>query len=424
MARQRSGSIEMVGKVWYARVTIDLPDGTSERRYVCLDTSDKTRAESLKRKLVAEIAAGRVLARAKLAVRVAETVTERADAWCKSREARGVAMVDSERGYFKHHVLDRIGPMALADVRKADIRAVLDAAAAKGLARGTVAHVRRMLVRFFNELEGDDVIPVTPMRGVKMPIMKDDKRQRTPLTDDEYSRLFACTSVDIEIKVLVLFARTLGGARACEATRLDWGMLDRETFAKCIIARGKTRAFQALIVPDMLRPFLRAWWNAAGQPETGPVFPVRRGPRKGRQRATSLFAPRFRRALLKAGVTRHEVHKDTAYSRRTDFHTLRREYVSALASANVNEQTAMALASHSSSAVHKRYQLAQINALPASALPLFNADIANSIGCRPANSNRRAVQVPVTMSGTPDSNRRHSAWEVEARPAKWRNVTR
>jgi hypothetical protein len=209
----------------------------------------------------------------------------------------------------------------------------------------------------------------------------------------------------------VLFARTLGGARACEATRLDWGMLDRETFAKCIIARGKTRAFQALIVPDMLRPFLRAWWNAAGQPETGPVFPVRRGPRKGRQRATSLFAPRFRRALLKAGVTRHEVHKDTAYSRRTDFHTLRREYVSALASANVNEQTAMALASHSSSAVHKRYQLAQINALPASALPLFNADIANSIGCRPANSNRRAVQVPVTMSGTPDSNRRHSAWE-------------
>jgi hypothetical protein len=58
---------------------------------------------------------------------------------------------------------------------------------------------------------------------------------------------------------------------------------------------------------------------------------------------------------------------------RPDFHTRRREYVSALATSGANEQTAMALAHHSDSKVHRRYQIAKITRVPEAALPQINA---------------------------------------------------
>jgi hypothetical protein len=143
------------------------------------------------------------------------------------------------------------------------------------------------------------------------------------------------------------------------------------------LLRGKTKDVQNLTIPEMLRPFLRAWHVKAGSPVRGPVFPVMRdrkagSNRKGGFRGKTSYAARWRRALMKAGVTRHELHFDTPYSRKTDGHTWRRAYVSALAASGANEQTAMALTHHADSKVHKRYQLAQIVDLPTAALPLIN----------------------------------------------------
>ena len=61
----------------------------------------------------------------------------------------------------------------------------------------------------------------------------------------------------------------------------DWTMLDLAGFASCTIPRSKTAAPEMLDVPEMLRPFLRAWWESAGSPPAGPVFPIRKGKRAG-----------------------------------------------------------------------------------------------------------------------------------------------
>ena len=90
---------------------------------------------------------------------------------------------------------------------------------------------------------------------------------------------------------------------------------------------------------------------------------------------------------LRAGVTRHELHNDTPYSRKTDFHTLRRAYVSGLAESGMNEQSAMTLAHHHDSDVHRRYNLAKTKAVPASALPQISADTEASFGHALADSN-------------------------------------
>ncbi len=408
MARPRTGTIELRPDGWHARLTLAvLKDGRpildakgrpkTERRWVKLDTLDKARARRLTTKLVAEIAAGRLVADAKESMRAPETVESAARAWCASRKARGVAMADTELGYFVHHVFPSYGLMPLAEVRRVHCKGMLDGAAGtistktgKTLAKGTVGHLRRLLVRFFNTLEADEVIPSNPMRSVKMPEMKQDKRPRTPLKDEEYNALLAAP-VDFsagkasgrpkvpeveffEMKVIAFTARVLGGARAAECLRWDWTMIDRDAFAVCKLARAKTGEIQELEFPDVLKPFLRGWWQTAGRPEHGPVFPVTRGKRKGEARGKSNLAGRYRRALQRAGVTRHELHHDTAYSRKTDFHTLRRAYVSGLAASGMNEQSAMTLAHHHDSDVHRRYNQAQIKAVPLAALPQINPD--------------------------------------------------
>ena len=61
------------------------------------------------------------------------------------------------------------------------------------------------------------------------------------------------------------------------------------SFASCTILRSKTAKPETLDVPEMLRPFLRAWWERAGRPIAGPIFPVRKG--RSRLRGSSLHPP-------------------------------------------------------------------------------------------------------------------------------------
>lgn len=383
MPRQRTGTLELRKNGWHARLTVSV-SGKAQRRWVPLGTFDKGRAKRMVAKLVRELEAGRLVAEATQAARSPETIKVLASAWIDARKARGVQMAENEEGLFENHIFDEIGMMPAVDVRRADCKRVLDAAVAKGLGKESVGHVRRLLVRFFNSLEADEVIASNPMRLVAMPKVRADERPRTLLTDDELNTFFACEDVtDVEIKILVLFSRTLGGARSVEANRLQWGMIDTDTFASCRLLRAKTGKVQELEIPTVLRPFLRGWWERHGCPLAGPVFPVLRGPRKGEARGRTNYPVRFRRALLKAKVDRHELHHDTAYSRKTEWHSLRRTYVSAMATGGVNEQTAMALSHHADSKVHRRYQLAEIKAVPDAAIsalkPAFSVESSHHV---------------------------------------------
>jgi hypothetical protein len=54
---------------------------------------------------------------------------------------------------------------------------------------------------------------------------------------------------------------------------------DGGRFSYGFAPRQKTRQPQRLVVPALLRPILHDWWERAGRPTTGPIFPALHGPR-------------------------------------------------------------------------------------------------------------------------------------------------
>ena len=170
-------------------------------------------------------------------------------------------------------------------------------------------------------------------------------------------------------------------------------MINLAGFAFCTIKRAKTGEVQTLEIPEVLRPFLLVCWERAITPVAGPVFPVRRGPRAGKDkkgRGTS-FAGRMRRDFWRAGVMRlppvtggdskpvpnpgDPFYFDTPVSRRVNFHSMRRAYGRALSAANVNMQTAMTLTSHADTKVHTGHvrELEAARSVPAAALPIIDS---------------------------------------------------
>jgi hypothetical protein len=183
-------------------------------------------------------------------------------------------------------------------------------------------------------------------------------------------------------------------------------LTDLETFAECAVLRAKTRTIrpaQRLTIPAILRPFLRAWWDRAGRPGSGPVFPVRSGKRLGSFRnSAGGLAERLRHGLFRARVwrtspievpatspgkrtdlgrraegtklapnPRDPLYYETATTLPVDFHSFRRAFNTALAEAGVNVQHAMLLASHSDARTHMRYVMktAAMRTIPEAAIP-------------------------------------------------------
>ena len=122
-------------------------------------------------------------------------------------------------------------------------------------------------------------------------------------------------------------------------------------FARCVVFRPKAQTEDVYEVPELARPYLKAWHEEAGRPDAGPVFAVRKGKRAGLQKKKTSHAVRLRRYLLAAGVDRHEVHHDTERTKRADFHSFRRAFATGLRGAKV-ERDAMRLTSHTSFKTH------------------------------------------------------------------------
>ena len=379
MARARTGTLVYKPTTgWNAKVWVTVRDekgdAQDDRRWVPLGTHDKDLARRKMESIVAGVASGDIVADAMKveAVRV-PTVVDSIRDYCKRRKAAGVAMADTELGYAEHHIIPEIGPMLVTGVRKVHIKGALRTANGKGLSKGTIGHLRRLLSRFFKSLEVDEIIESNPVRLVALADvgrMKIDKRPFTLPNDEEVALVMGSPEVDVEIKLVIFVARVLGGARGAEVNRWTYDMIDLDTFATCVLQRAKGDDVQNFVMPVVLRPFLRAWWEGHGCPTSGPVFPVARGLRRGEARGKSAYALRVRRAFWKAGARRHELHNDTPHGRRLNFHsTGRRAFATALATSGVNEQTSMALTHHADSRVHKRYQMAQIRDVPLSVLP-------------------------------------------------------
>lgn len=395
MPRKRTGTIQLRGGVYLARLTV-VEDGKTKRPWFSLGTADKRTAQRKLARMLEDIASGKPVQDVVALASGPGTVRQYGGPWLDRRKALGVVMEKDERRLLEHYVYPVIGDVLLTDVRAPQLRIILDRAVELGKARETVRHLRGAMSRLFGEAWRDEAIAENPVLRVKMPSMRVSKRERAILTDTELAQFLASPAPDLELRMVSLTSRCEGGMRTGDLHRWDWTMIGLLDFAECTVPRVKTGTPQVLAVPEVLRAPLRAWWEQQGKPASGPVFPSRRGPRKGQAKAAqNSYARRLRRDLLRAGVRRHACERPddarpvaageaccpamardplygtTATTLPVDFHSFRRAFNTGLATAGVNVQQAMRLAGHTDAKTHMRYVMDSPSArvVPDAALP-------------------------------------------------------
>jgi integrase len=367
--RQRSGELYQSRGRWFARVTVQL-EGVAVRKRVSLECEIKAVARAKLDRLLASpefdpAAAGRGESFEHAARRVSE--------------ASRIATRAERLRRLEMYAFSEIGGLVATKVKASHVRAVLDAAVARGLGKSAVRHLLDDMAAVFDSLWRDEAIKENPARRVLVPEgAKTDQRPRVVLSDAEFSQLINWASLPLYLKVMCLVARTLGGMRTSDLHAWIWERVDRVDWTWAEVYRPKTKTWSRLAVPDILVPVLFEWWRAAGCPTAGPVFPRRRGRLQGSAHGKRSHVRALRRAVWDAGVRRGqtpetcELQTDTESTRRLDFHGFRRGYCSGLARAGVNNQTAMALAGHSSPQTHARYvRLVETLEAPAEALPVI-----------------------------------------------------
>ena len=454
MARQATGTIELRSTSYYARFT--KPDGS--RKWVRLETLNPIEAKSLTKAIADAIAAGTYTwddaPKPKPAVLSVRDYADRFLARKKDKTAKDY------RGVLERYALPSLGSIPLATVTKVMVRDLFERLADRGLSALTIRTVRMILSQLFSSAVEDELIATSPItKGVKVPERAEvDTRPFIVPTDDELQAVAESDAVkSLEIKILALASRTEGGMRTGDLVTWTWEMIDTADFAACTVPREKTRHKrppQRLAIPDVLRPWLRAWWEAQGTPASGPVFPRVKGRKRGEARASrgTSFAGPLRCALFAAGVRRHtcsgkapkdgrtpdgikpccaafardELYNDTPNTRRANFHSLRRSFATSLAEAGVNVQQAMILTGHQDPSVHMRYAASTMAHVPAAALPAIrppvasnrpptvgNSSLAGSVAESPAVANSNDSEGFYERRGS-DSNRRMTVLQTVA----------
>lgn len=404
MPRARTGTLIYKRTTgWNARIWVDVQDPatgalTQERRWVPLATHDKDLAKRKVAKVLGMLQRGELMADAAPAEATRrETFADFASSWREHRKAIGVVMARDEAKWLDDYIEPEIGHLALEDVRPVHVRKVLARAIEAGRQRETVRKIRGVVHRVLDAAWKAELIKENPVERVDVPTDAPvDDRPRKILSDEQVLQFLnakpsgpdgkapRADAADrlLELKTIAVCARVLGGLRTAEVNRWDWSMVDRVHFAEVKVQRAKakrghTGKVQPFIVPEPMRPVLRAWHERHGAPEAGPVFPVTKGARKGetrKERGTS-YASRLRRELWRAGIRDHDVHHDTPTSKKVDFHSFRRAFATSLAEANVNEQRARFLVAHGDASVHARYvqNTRAMQVIPDAAVPALDA---------------------------------------------------
>jgi integrase len=417
--RPRTGHLEFRGKTWWAQLTVTR-DGVSIREWVNLHTASKPAARVKMKQAIAENAAGRALTSDDLAehTKRGETFSAAAERCRDARTGDGIKSSKDEYARLKAYAFDTLGELAVNKIETGHVNQALDACKNAGKSKQTCQHLKQDIANVFAMLKREGAIKVNPAVDAELPkFKKTQKKTRAVLNDAE---LFTYISwihpeehfqmATLERQVMACVARMFGGLRTGDLHALDWETLDTQdgAFAWGWAPRRKTQAPQLLAIPEMLRPILRDWWERStserfpnGKPTSGPVFPTRRGDRAGGERGHASHAKAFRRDLRRAfGIDvlrvvevmrkngrklpkrywepvreltkrERELLDETPYTLPVDFHSWRRAYSQALADADVNAQTATALAGHASLAAHARYlaNASKVLSIPEKALP-------------------------------------------------------
>lgn len=432
--RKRSGTLIETKSGWAARipVIVGYVDGkpVREKKWFPLGTDSKALAQAKLDRILAELAAGGVPSAEQTAA--GETVAQAIERLILMQRDDGLKTWIERRSRLRQYAATQIGNLDVRKVRPEHIRQVLDHAHSSGLGKQSVTHIRIDLSTIFGQLWRDEVIPENPVRRVKLSKkLRQDKRPRIVLNEDEFAKLMACSDVPEHVALMAFASRSFGGMRTSDLHAWDWSHVDTAEWSSAFVYRPKTdgdddseATLERLVLPEMLRAPLRAWWTRWQRPTEGPVFPIMTGKRAGERQGKRSHARELRIALWRAGVHRplpglpealaalraaeaaveparskgrrawweaqrvrskaelaakalDAVQANTTRTRAVDFHSFRRAYNTALAAAGVNAQQAMKLAGHKDMRTHMRYvELTQRGALPIpeAALPRVDRD--------------------------------------------------
>jgi integrase len=442
MARKRTGSLYWTKSGWRARLTLDVDD-VELRRSFDLETTDKRVAKIKLKRLLEQPDAGpgELATEAKRS----ETFEQAADRIIK---ASGIRSATMRLGRLRKHAYPAFGQKPVEAVTASDVEEMLDTIAADGGSRQGCVHLRNDVSAVLGELWRLEVVPTNVAKKARIPkTAKVDRRERTVLTDGELLTYIAWEhpleheqdSVR-ERQTMACVSRVFGGVRLGDLRALGWELFDtvEGAFAWGWAPRQKTERPQQLEVPAVLRPILRDWWERAGRPSTGPVFPIRRGERAGKARDHhDSPAEALRRDLRRAFGIDERVHvqakvkhgrkwawrqmreptpretellEDTKFTRRVDFHSFRRAFKQALADAGVELTQALALSGASDVKAHLRYltNTSKMRHVPDAALPNFGMEFRHGavIQAPPGSSElstTREVSVMITEENRGDA---------------------
>lgn len=410
MARKATGSLEWRKDSWVGRIR--LPDG-KRSAWHDLGTDDKKLAQE---KLAQWIASGEAPGEAgkELFSDATERVLSRPE-------------VKKEKGYqnrahrLRAFALPVIGHITIGALKPHHVHSVLsqmgeqDKSTRAQYAADTVHHLRVDISRILTALVREGSLDTNVAKDVELPDeVEVDDRPRIVLTDEEITEFRIHRGFERELDMMALFAVDLGGHRTSDLHAADYADFNLKK-GTCTVRRPKTdregsrkgrrkgrrRATrgtlrQEITIPEqVLGPFL-AWRAKAGDPVSGPVFPIRRGANLGARKTGKgiSYAKALRDALWEARIYRPlpgfetakgdarkkfcALQTDTDESRAVDFHSFRRKFVTALANSGLNLQTSMALAGHSDPATHARY--IQEGALTVPQKPIDPAPVAQQLG--------------------------------------------
>ncbi len=401
MTKKPTGYLYWRKSGWRARIKMEV-DGEWIRQTFDLKTDNKAAARVKLKRLLEQHAPSETEA-----VRV-ETFREAAE---RVVDASSIGTKEARLTRLRSHVFGCIGNIPVDKLRAADVSEVLKSAADCGQSKQSIQHLRNDISSVLSELWRDEMIAENVASKARIPkSAKVDTRERAVLSDEELIVYLgwehpakAYRVATLERQTMACVSRMFGGLRLGDIRTIRWEAFDIDggNFPTGWAPRRKTKRPQLLEVPEMLRPILRDWWERAGRPAEGLMFPVRKGATAGQERKPSSPAKALRRDLARAmglqvpvrtpikrrngrddvrvtwaegrkpNPRERELLEETEFTRPVDFHSFRRAFKQALADAGVELTQAMALSGATDVKAHQRYlaNTSKMRQLPAAALP-------------------------------------------------------
>jgi integrase len=205
-------------------------------------------------------------------------------------------------GFFRTHILRRLGDRPIASLRPSDVREFIAAMRRDGVGESTIAHVYRVLRKILNVAVREERLVRNP--ALKVPAPKEPTHEAFFLSEEEVARI--ATEADeggVLIRFLAFTGLRIGEAAGLRVQDLNLMRGDvrversvSEVRGKLVVGRPKTdKAIRSVPAPASLHDDLAVL--VAGKAPSDPLFTAAKGgmlrPRHVRER---MFKPAARRA--------------------------------------------------------------------------------------------------------------------------------